>query len=205
MRSGLGMLDGFIYAFPNAQVRATCSNPAEALRRVAWFPGLLVASCCQGEDGETLCGMSLNPVVQVWHVGMYRDPKTLVPIEYYNRFTNETTCQIAYVSAPCSPSTARRPCPVPISKWPVLWLQLVCARLLTVFCSRRSLVCAAGLGRDPVVRCCCASCGQERQGWTVLYPAPLHFLAHLPVQRFWCAVWAAVSHGHQSMCQGYGA
>jgi uracil phosphoribosyltransferase len=55
MRSGLGMVDGFIYAFPNAQV---------------------------------------------WHVGMYRDPKTLVPIEYYNRFTNEPTCTIAYVLDP---------------------------------------------------------------------------------------------------------
>eukprot|EP00918_Siedleckia_nematoides_P052408 GHVU01114520.1.p1 GENE.GHVU01114520.1~~GHVU01114520.1.p1 ORF type:complete len:208 (-),score=36.96 GHVU01114520.1:192-815(-) len=55
MRSGLGMVDGFIYAFPNAQV---------------------------------------------WHVGMYRDPKTLVPIEYYNRFSNETTCHIAYVLDP---------------------------------------------------------------------------------------------------------
>ncbi|EKX52742.1 hypothetical protein GUITHDRAFT_84688 [Guillardia theta CCMP2712] len=55
IRSGLGMVDGFIYAYPNAQV---------------------------------------------WHVGMYRDPKTLVPVEYYNRFTNETICQTAYVLDP---------------------------------------------------------------------------------------------------------
>mmetsp|Transcript_10134 Transcript_10134/g.19759 ORF Transcript_10134/g.19759 Transcript_10134/m.19759 type:complete len:160 (+) Transcript_10134:3-482(+) len=52
MRSGLGMIDGFIYAYPTAQI---------------------------------------------WHVGMYRDPKTLVPVEYYNRFTEDSKCDIAYV------------------------------------------------------------------------------------------------------------
>mmetsp|Transcript_18824 Transcript_18824/g.45335 ORF Transcript_18824/g.45335 Transcript_18824/m.45335 type:complete len:208 (+) Transcript_18824:35-658(+) len=55
VRSGLGMVDGFIYAFPNAQV---------------------------------------------WHVGMYRDPKTLVPVEYYNRFNSDTIADIAYVLEP---------------------------------------------------------------------------------------------------------
>eukprot|EP00961_Rhodomonas_salina_P007010 95011-Rhodomonas_salina.1 len=30
----------------------------------------------------------------IWHVGMYRDPKTLVPVEYYNRFTQETKCDV---------------------------------------------------------------------------------------------------------------
>ena len=55
MRSGLGMVDGFVYAFPMAQV---------------------------------------------WHLGIYRDTKTLVPIEYYNRFTTDATCQVAYVLDP---------------------------------------------------------------------------------------------------------
>eukprot|EP00284_Hemiselmis_tepida_P017287 CAMPEP_0174916360 /NCGR_PEP_ID=MMETSP1355-20121228/1779_1 /TAXON_ID=464990 /ORGANISM="Hemiselmis tepida, Strain CCMP443" /LENGTH=208 /DNA_ID=CAMNT_0016161361 /DNA_START=29 /DNA_END=652 /DNA_ORIENTATION=- len=52
MRSGLGMVDGFIYAYPLAQV---------------------------------------------WHVGLYRDTKTLVPVEYYNRFSLETSLNMVYV------------------------------------------------------------------------------------------------------------
>lgn len=81
MRSGLGMVDGFIYAFPNAQV---------------------------------------------WHVGMYRDPKTLVPIEYYNRFTNETSCQVAYVlDATLSCGAVARAAVKTVKDWGVQKIKLV--------------------------------------------------------------------------------
>ena len=46
---------------------------------------------------------------------MYRDPKPLVPIEYYNRFTAESTCQVAYVSIHVSVSR---------TDMPAFWLQL---------------------------------------------------------------------------------
>jgi uracil phosphoribosyltransferase len=37
---------------------------------------------------------------QVWHLGMYRDPKTLAPVSYYNKFPQEVTCTKAYVLDP---------------------------------------------------------------------------------------------------------
>ena len=37
------------------------------------------------------------PLAQVWHVGLYRDQKTLVPVEYYNRFSLESSLRQVYV------------------------------------------------------------------------------------------------------------
>ncbi len=44
--------------------------------------------------------MELLPNVQVWHIGLYRDEKTLRPVEYYNRLPTEPTVQICLVLDP---------------------------------------------------------------------------------------------------------
>lgn len=44
--------------------------------------------------------MELLPSVQVWHIGLYRDEKTLKPIEYYNKLPDEPTVQICLVLDP---------------------------------------------------------------------------------------------------------
>ncbi len=38
--------------------------------------------------------------IQVWHVGLYRDPSTQTAIEYYNRFQDDAgagLCKVAYI------------------------------------------------------------------------------------------------------------
>ncbi len=44
--------------------------------------------------------MELLPLVQVWHIGLYRDEKTLRPVEYYNRLPTEPTVQLCLVLDP---------------------------------------------------------------------------------------------------------
>ena len=44
--------------------------------------------------------MELLPNVQIWHLGMYRDAKTLQPVEYYNKFPAEPNVQICIVLDP---------------------------------------------------------------------------------------------------------
>jgi uracil phosphoribosyltransferase len=44
--------------------------------------------------------MELLPSVQVWHIGLYRDEKTLKPVEYYNRLPSAPTVQICFVLDP---------------------------------------------------------------------------------------------------------
>eukprot|EP00297_Palpitomonas_bilix_P018146 CAMPEP_0113867016 /NCGR_PEP_ID=MMETSP0780_2-20120614/188_1 /TAXON_ID=652834 /ORGANISM="Palpitomonas bilix" /LENGTH=195 /DNA_ID=CAMNT_0000851919 /DNA_START=106 /DNA_END=693 /DNA_ORIENTATION=- /assembly_acc=CAM_ASM_000599 len=40
------------------------------------------------------------PSAQVWHIGLYRDPKTLCPVEYYNKLPATCTASKIYVVDP---------------------------------------------------------------------------------------------------------
>jgi uracil phosphoribosyltransferase len=44
--------------------------------------------------------MEILPSVQVWHIGLYRDEKTMRPVEYYNRLPNTPTIQMCIVLDP---------------------------------------------------------------------------------------------------------
>ena len=44
--------------------------------------------------------IEIVPSVQVWHLGLYRDHKTLKPITYYNKLPGRTTLDICYVVDP---------------------------------------------------------------------------------------------------------
>ena len=44
--------------------------------------------------------MEMLPNVQVWHIGLYRDEKTLRPVEYYNRLPTAPTVQVCLVLDP---------------------------------------------------------------------------------------------------------
>ncbi len=42
----------------------------------------------------------LMPQAEVWHIGLYRDEKTLQPVEYYNRLPEKSTVQVCLVLDP---------------------------------------------------------------------------------------------------------
>jgi len=42
----------------------------------------------------------LVPRAQVWHIGLYRDERTLQPVEYYNRLPGRATVQVCFVLDP---------------------------------------------------------------------------------------------------------
>jgi uracil phosphoribosyltransferase len=44
--------------------------------------------------------LELVPEAQVWHLGLYRDHKTLQPISYYNKLTGTTTIDVCFVVDP---------------------------------------------------------------------------------------------------------
>jgi uracil phosphoribosyltransferase len=44
--------------------------------------------------------MQLLPNVQVWHIGLYRDERTLRPVEYYNRLPTSPTVQVCLILDP---------------------------------------------------------------------------------------------------------
>jgi uracil phosphoribosyltransferase len=44
--------------------------------------------------------MQLLPSVQVWHIGLYRDEKTLRPVTYYNKLPESATVQVCIILDP---------------------------------------------------------------------------------------------------------
>jgi uracil phosphoribosyltransferase len=44
--------------------------------------------------------LELLPKSEVWHIGLYRDEKTLRPVEYYNKLPSQATVQVCIVLDP---------------------------------------------------------------------------------------------------------
>lgn len=42
----------------------------------------------------------LLPQAEVWHLGLYRDERTLQPVEYYNKLPNDATVQLCLILDP---------------------------------------------------------------------------------------------------------
>jgi uracil phosphoribosyltransferase len=44
--------------------------------------------------------LELIPTAQVWHIGLYRDERTLKPVEYYNKLPDAATVQLCMILDP---------------------------------------------------------------------------------------------------------
>jgi uracil phosphoribosyltransferase len=50
--------------------------------------------------GMVDAALDMIPTAQVWHIGLYRDHRTLLPVEYYNKLPNQVTVDICFVLDP---------------------------------------------------------------------------------------------------------
>lgn len=50
--------------------------------------------------GMVDAALDMMPTAQVWHIGLYRDHRTLLPVEYYNKLPVEPTVDICFVLDP---------------------------------------------------------------------------------------------------------
>ncbi len=50
--------------------------------------------------GMVEAALELIPEAQVWHIGLFRDERTLRPIEYYNKLPSSATAQVCLVLDP---------------------------------------------------------------------------------------------------------
>ena len=44
--------------------------------------------------------LELMPMAEVWHIGLYRDERTLQPVEYYNKLPDAATVQVCLILDP---------------------------------------------------------------------------------------------------------
>ncbi|HYP19575.1 MAG TPA: uracil phosphoribosyltransferase, partial [Chloroflexia bacterium] len=50
--------------------------------------------------GMVDAALELIPTAQVWHIGLYRDHRTLLPVEYYNKLPIQPTVDLCIVLDP---------------------------------------------------------------------------------------------------------
>jgi uracil phosphoribosyltransferase len=69
--------------------------PGQALRTRVGLVPILRAGL-----GMVAGALEMIPTAQVWHIGLYRDERTLHPVEYYNNLPIEPTVQLALMLDP---------------------------------------------------------------------------------------------------------
>ena len=99
LRGGLGMIEAMIEMVSNAQDAVqSCSRLKASWWLVSrwmwlvsrWMPSQRCngASPLRGARGRTF---PRNRRGQVWHLGIYRDKTSLLPVEYYNKLPKKRT------------------------------------------------------------------------------------------------------------------
>jgi uracil phosphoribosyltransferase len=70
--------------------------------------------------------LELLPSVQVWHIGVYRDEKTLKPVSYYNRLPTAPSVEICFVLDPMLATGGSATAAIDILReWGVKWVKFI--------------------------------------------------------------------------------
>ena len=81
-------------------------EPAEVRTPLAPYKGVKLAQTVglvpvlRAGIGMVEAALQLIPEAQVWHIGLFRDERTLRPIEYYNKLPSSATAQLTLVLDP---------------------------------------------------------------------------------------------------------
>ena len=85
----------------------------------------------------------LMPSAEVWHIGLYRDEKTLKPVEYYNKLPVEPTVSVSLILDPMLATGGSATATVDVLKrWGVSGISLVddIFSELAIKCSKKSAI-----------------------------------------------------------------
>jgi len=75
-------------------------TPLAAAKGVRLAEPLGLVPVLRAGIGMVEAALELMPDAQVWHIGLFRDERTLRPIEYYNKLPSEATVQVCLVLDP---------------------------------------------------------------------------------------------------------
>ena len=70
--------------------------------------------------------LELMPTAQVWHLGLFRDEKTLRPVEYYNKLPDTTTVDLCLILDPMLATGGSATAAIEVlKKWGAVRIKLV--------------------------------------------------------------------------------
>jgi uracil phosphoribosyltransferase len=75
-------------------------TPLEATEGAEVDPRIGLVPVLRAGLGMVDAMLELIPTAQVWHIGLYRDERTLKPVEYYNKLPDAATVQVCLILDP---------------------------------------------------------------------------------------------------------
>ena len=78
----------------------TVETPLEQMTAAELEPRVGLIPVLRAGLGMVDAMLELMPTAQVWHIGLYRDERTLKPVEYYNKLPDAATVQVCLILDP---------------------------------------------------------------------------------------------------------
>src|SRR5215217_690395 len=75
-------------------------TPLEQMQGASVEPKVGLVPVLRAGLGMVDAMLELIPSAQVWHIGLYRDERTLKPVEYYNKLPDAATVQVCLILDP---------------------------------------------------------------------------------------------------------
>ena len=79
---------------------ATVETPLEPMEGARLEPRIGLIPVLRAGLGMVDAMLELIPAAEVWHIGLYRDERTLQPVEYYNKLPDAATVQVCLILDP---------------------------------------------------------------------------------------------------------
>jgi uracil phosphoribosyltransferase len=76
------------------------TTPLEAMSGARLGPRVGLVPVLRAGLGMVEAMLELMPAAEVWHIGLYRDERTLKPVEYYNKLPDAATVQVCLILDP---------------------------------------------------------------------------------------------------------
>jgi uracil phosphoribosyltransferase len=78
----------------------TIETPLEPMDGVQLEPRVGLIPVLRAGLGMVEAMLELMPTAEVWHIGLYRDERSLKPVEYYNKLPDAATVQVCLILDP---------------------------------------------------------------------------------------------------------
>jgi uracil phosphoribosyltransferase len=76
------------------------ATPLQEMTGAEVEPGVGLVPVLRAGLGMVDAMLELMPTAEVWHIGLYRDERTLKPVEYYNKLPDAATVQVCLILDP---------------------------------------------------------------------------------------------------------
>lgn len=80
--------------------RIDVETPLETMAGAELEPKIGLVPVLRAGLGMVDAMLELMPSAEVWHIGLYRDERTLKPVEYYNKLPDAATVQVCLILDP---------------------------------------------------------------------------------------------------------